>query len=297
MGYINGAASDPLRLLDSLQSGYLLAIAVAVVLPAIRLALDRAVLSPVGRWALIPPYKKSDEQPTKEELNRLHKWKESAWKALVYCGLVALELYVCVNERFFSDTRYFWLGCTRFPPCTYPVSRGLRLLYSLQMGFYLQAVPSLVFWEVRRKDFWESMAHHFATLGLIVYSYQVNFVKIGAMVFLCHDINDIFLEAAKMARYAQQKHAPNVLFVAFMLSWFASRIFYFPVYLIRSVYYEPIELVAKVYNINPHPHWEIFLALLCFLFALHLYWSYLILKVIVKQIRNGTPDDVREDDD
>lgn len=62
------------------------------------------------------------------------------------------------------------------------------------------------------------------------------------MVFLCHDINDIFLEAAKMARYAQQKTAPNVLFVAFMLSWFASRIFYFPVYLIRSVYYEPIEV-------------------------------------------------------
>ena len=33
-----------------------------------------------------------------------------------------------------------------------------------------------------------------------------------------------------------------------------------------------VQLVAKVYNINPHPHWEIFLALLCFLFALHLYW-------------------------
>ena len=232
--------------------------------------------------------------------------------------------------------------------------------------------------------------------GLLSLAAARSFVKIGAMVFLCHDINDIFLEAAKMARYAQQKTAANVLFVAFMLSWFTSRIFYFPVYLIRSVYYEPIEvrcmqkvqrrltwsfhncmhaecllsvatcrphtaglryallrvllsyaccascvcvhtcmqtdmrhawvqLVAKVYNINPHPHWEIFLALLCFLFALHLYWraslqslragasracaiiicsplvrgdrSYLIIKVVVKQIRNGEPDDVREDDD
>ena len=33
-----------------------------------------------------------------------------------------------------------------------------------------------------------------------------------------------------------------------------------------------MQLVAKVYDINPHPHWEIFLTLLCFLFALHIYW-------------------------
>ncbi len=33
-----------------------------------------------------------------------------------------------------------------------------------------------------------------------------------------------------------------------------------------------LQLVAKIYNINPHPHWEIFLGLLCFLFSLHIYW-------------------------
>ena len=30
-----------------------------------------------------------------------------------------------------------------------------------------------------------------------------SFVKVGAMVFLCHDVNDIFMEGAKMARYAE----------------------------------------------------------------------------------------------
>ena len=38
---------------------------------------------------------------------------------------------------------------------------------------HAQAVPTLMFWEVRRKDFWENMAHHIATIGLITYSYQV----------------------------------------------------------------------------------------------------------------------------
>ena len=41
-------------------------------------------------------------------------------------------------RRFFRDTRYFWLGCTQFPPCNYPVSRGLRLLYALELAYYTQ---------------------------------------------------------------------------------------------------------------------------------------------------------------
>ncbi len=49
---------------------------------------------------------------------------------------------------------------------------------------FLQAVPSLVFWEVRRKDFWESMAHHFATLGLIVYSYQVKCAPVNVHSYI-----------------------------------------------------------------------------------------------------------------
>ena len=62
------------------------------------------------------------------------------------------------------------------------------------------------------------------------------------MVFLCHDVNDIFMEGAKMARYAEHKWLPTALFAVFMLSWFASRIYYFPAYVIRSVYHEPIEV-------------------------------------------------------
>ena len=147
MGHLNGAAPQPLRLLDTTMSGYVLGLAIAAVFPALRLALDRALLSvlpsvhrhqgllllcfsgrhmhtmrvaehhimlkrcsrcitgrfvaararlscsavslmdtavkvadalclqPVGRWALFPRYKKSDEPPTKEELTRLYKWK------------------------------------------------------------------------------------------------------------------------------------------------------------------------------------------------------------------------------
>ena len=41
----------------------------------------------------------------------------------------------------------------------------------------MQAIPSLLFWEVRRKDFVESLAHHVATLTLIIYSYSIKSVS------------------------------------------------------------------------------------------------------------------------
>ena len=50
------------------------------------------------------------------------------------------------------------------------------------------------------------------------------------------------------------------------------------------------------YGIDAQPHYSIFGSLLSVLFLLHLYWTYFILLVIVKQLRTGDTDDVREED-
>ena len=69
-------------------------------------------------------------------------------------------------------------------------------------------------------------------------------MKVGTMVFLCHDINDVFMELAKMAKYTDAKTAPNVIFGLFTLSWILTRLIYFPLYVIRSVWSEPIDVSA-----------------------------------------------------
>ncbi len=53
-------------------------------------------------------------------------------------------------------------------------------------------------------------------------------MKVGTMVFLCHDVNDIFMELAKLSKYARREGLANCLFAGFVLSWFASRMIYFP---------------------------------------------------------------------
>lgn len=58
--------------------------------------------------------------------------------------------------------------------------------------------------------------------------------KVGAVVFMLHDINDIFLELAKMFRYARVPALPNIAFAIFVLSWIVTRLAIFPNWVIRS---------------------------------------------------------------
>lgn len=62
------------------------------------------------------------------------------------------------------------------------------------------------------------------------------------MVFLCHDVNDVIMEAAKMAKYADHKTLPTAIFGVFFVSWILTRIVYFPLFVIRSVWSEPIDV-------------------------------------------------------
>jgi ceramide synthetase len=150
--------------------------------------------------------------------------------------------------------------------------------------------------QVRRKDWLESFAHHIVTLGLMYYSWYANFTRPGVIVMLLHDISDIFLEAAKLARYAEKEAMALYLFVVFAVSWVILRVILFPAAIIVRTLVDPIVLIAIPYNINPQPHYSAFGTMFLLLFFLHLYWTYLIFKVIYKQLKTGSTDDVREED-
>ena len=99
---------------------------------------------------------------------------ESFWKMTVYTAFTLLALAAAAASGILHlDVVEFWRGCNRFPPCNFPLARAIHAAYAVELGFYLQAVPALALFEVRRKDFGELMAHHVATIALIVYSLQV----------------------------------------------------------------------------------------------------------------------------
>eukprot|EP01025_Chloroclados_australasicus_P009854 TRINITY_DN1380_c1_g1_i1.p1 TRINITY_DN1380_c1_g1~~TRINITY_DN1380_c1_g1_i1.p1 ORF type:complete len:351 (-),score=27.59 TRINITY_DN1380_c1_g1_i1:276-1226(-) len=225
---------------------------------------------------------------------QMAKWNESCWKSTIFGFLTVMEVIAVWGEPWLTDHTLYFQGCKQLP-CLLPRTQEIINLYTVALGFYMYALPALVFWETRRKDFWASFLHHVVTLVLIIYSDQLNLTRAGTAILLVHDVDDVWLEIAKLCRYANKEVMMNIVFGIFTLFWFATRVFYLPMYIIRSTLFESAQ-EGKRYSITITPHWEILNGLLIVLWILHVYWSYFIVKVLIKAL-SGKVDDVREDDD
>ncbi|KAJ9516876.1 hypothetical protein QJQ45_027273, partial [Haematococcus lacustris] len=251
---------------------------------------------PVGR-AIMFGKAGSGKALSKVQEERVRKWNESCWKLTIYILFTSIAISISIGEPWFWDTRYFWVGCSHFPPCNLLVTPGMLLFYCMQTGFYVQAIHYLIFHEIRRKDWLESLVHHIATSVLLAYSYYVNFSRVGVMILLVHDMSDIFLEAAKLARqvgrYARRQGIATTFFVVFASVWIYTRNYVFPAILIRSTLLETL-WYADLHGIKVEPHYTIFNALLLLLELLHIYWTYLILKIVAKNLAGTELRDIRE---
>lgn len=162
----------------------------------------------------------------------------------------------------------------------------------LETGFYISAVCTQLF-DVKRKDFTEMIIHHIATLTLLVFSWILNFVRIGSLVLVSHDIADVIMEGAKTLRYLGYTNACNVLFITFTFTWLVTRLGFFPFYIIRSTFIETVSLFTDYYAV--HIFFNFFLFVLL---ALHVFWFTLILKVAMKSLQSGGVEkDVRSETD
>lgn len=82
--------------------------------------------------------KKQDIKWDDKQLNdKLLKWNESCWKAVVYVIFSSTAFLVTFNEPWFSDPYHFWTEATQFPLNSY-VPFKTTLFYLLEIGFYIQ---------------------------------------------------------------------------------------------------------------------------------------------------------------
>ncbi|CEG39846.1 ceramide synthase 4-like [Plasmopara halstedii] len=233
------------------------------------------------------------------------KMRESLYKNAAVGAFHIYGLYVGWNESwFFNKQEYF----TDFP---YVANEAQRWYYMFYLSFWFQSIDFMLnitnkHYTVKRKDNAEMLLHHFATISLMLFSYSVDLTKIGICVLMLHDVNDLMLETAKIFVYLQWETVANILFGLFALLWFIVRWFFYSHNILHSAYaFAYRDIVASIMEAGTFHGfdapvwywvWAVFFGFLCLLLVLHIYWGFLIIKMVIKAVGDGNVEkDIRSD--
>ncbi|KAL9684263.1 hypothetical protein QQ045_021698 [Rhodiola kirilowii] len=277
------------------DNAFLVAGYFAVGFVAARFFLDRYVFRIIALWLLSCGSRRTLRFDETTQA-KIAKCTESMWKLAYYFSVEVWILSIVYNEPWFRDTKEYFLGWPN-QELTLP----LKLFYMCQCGFYIYSIAALLTWETRRKDFSVMMSHHVVTVILISYSYYLGFFRIGSIVLALHDASDVFLETAKLFKYAGNEVGASVFFGMFAASWLVLRLIFFPFWIIKSTSYDLIEYLKSSAQ-YPKFIYYVFNTMLFTLLVFHIYWWYLIYAMIRRQLKNRgkVGEDIRsdsEDDD
>uniref|UniRef100_A0A8C9V0T9 Ceramide synthase 4a n=1 Tax=Scleropages formosus TaxID=113540 RepID=A0A8C9V0T9_SCLFO len=227
-------------------------------------------------------YTQRSHQPSQSEVVVLAK----------QCGLTPRQTETWFRRRGNQDrptkTKKFCEACWRFAFYLIAFMAGLASL-----------IDTPWFWDQRecwrgypRQDFKEQIIHHVVTVLLIGFSYCGNYVRVGTLVMLIHDSSDFLLESAKMFNYAGWQRTCDALFVIFATVFLVTRLVVFPNRILHTTLVLSMEFFAPFFG------YYFFNFLLLVLQALHVFWGYLILRMIYKFVFLGKVErDERSDEE
>jgi ceramide synthetase len=225
---------------------------------------------------------------------RIKKFVEALWRFLfytVFCLVGYQTLFVPSPVSWILNSDEFW---NDWP--MHGLTKSISFYYQVELGAYFH---QLLWTEVSRSDAAEMIVHHFVTIFLVVLSYLLNFTRIGTAILLLHDSADVFLESAKVFNYISKspggdwsKVICDALFGAFAVTFFVTRLVFYPKHILYSV----VVTAQQLFGFSP-AYW-IFTALLATLQVLHIFWFYLISRMLYVVLFSGGVDkDIRSDDD
>lgn len=203
------------------------------------------------------------------------KFSESLWRFLQYLASVVFGLFVLWDKSWLWDVKQCWYGY----PTHQSHNQDIRIYYLFSIiANWTQFVSH--FFETKRKDFWMLVIHHIIALLLLTMSWICNFHRAGSLVVVTLDFAECFLEAAKMAKYTNHHKLCNVIFIIFLITWFATRFGFY----LRIIY-------SAVYDISNHfptfPAYYVLCTMLLMLLCISMVWTHMILKIAHSAFKTG----------
>lgn len=218
----------------------------------------------------------------------MYKFRECSWHLLFYTVSFSYGLYALWDKPWLWVTVNCWVGWPK-----QHIDGDIFILYLLELSFYWSLLFAILFQrDYQKKDKKEMVVHHLVTILLIYFSWACNFVRVGSLVIVVHDVADPWLSIAKMAKYAKYQTICEVFFAIFILTWIISRICIYPLWVLNASAVEIHDYVTTF------PAYWFFNGLLFVLQLLHIMWTYLILSIVFEKLTTGTIEkDVRSESD
>ncbi|XP_051985995.1 ceramide synthase 2 [Xyrauchen texanus] len=215
----------------------------------------------------------------------LKKFREASWRLVFYLGTFIGGIIVLYDKPWFYNLREVWNGYPR-----QSLLESQYWYYIVEMSFYLSLVLRITF-DVKRKDFREQIIHHWATLTLLGFSWCGNYIRVGTLVMLIHDASDILLEAAKLFNYAKWLRTCNGIFVIFAAVFILTRLIIFPFWIIHCTWVYPPDYYPPFFG------YYFFNLMLVILLMLHMFWAFLILRMVKMFLFGSLKKDERSDNE
>ena len=193
-----------------------------------------------------------------------------------------------------------------FQPCPRDFLEGreeqpflLKAFYIIQLAIWVWTGFSCKWIEARRKDYVEMMTHHVATVMLVLFSFLNEELAIGLVVLFAHDFSDIVMDIMKMVNYMKLEgwHGYYIVEFFFALNTFVTwpyfRLYYFPVHIIyHGVFGGYVDYCGEGEGSRVQKCQKMGScfngALLALLACLHVFWFFLLLRILYKLVTKGS---------
>ncbi|XP_067649176.1 ceramide synthase 2-like [Haliotis asinina] len=220
----------------------------------------------------------------KDVPSNLFRFRDQSWQMLFYLSSFTYGMFTLWDKPWLWDTTNCWKGWPK-----QHVTNDVYYFYLVELGFYWCLLFTL-FYDVKRKDFWEMATHHMITMLLLYFSWITNYVRVGTLVLVVHDASDHWMAGAKMAKYLKKQMLCEVLFFIFIVIWVYCRLYLYPFRILKTTYFEVHDYIAV------GTCFWLFNFMLAALQVLHIVWTCFILRVIVIKVTKGSIErDIRSD--
>ena len=235
---LSGSVSPPHSPLTPVQSGLALIVACLTVYPVIVVVkiVSRVVGGLMSRTLLAHLGDPLKKQKT------MHKFQDQMWQLFVHVSMSAFEYYILFHEdggvKWWEDYTTLWAP----HPSVQENKPSVHLFYLIQLAIWIDTCFSHKFVEERHKDYVMMYVHHIVTIVLVAGSYSFNYLRIGVVVLLVHDLSDVPLDLMKILNYLKCEGTKGFFLVEAayagnLVSWVYLRLYHFPRNIIWAVVY------------------------------------------------------------